>query len=163
AAMQLAWIVDARVVLTPLFSGALFANAGWVRPLCGAIVAAIAIARWWRGRAGDAERMFVCALAANAVAGALLYAQPRQVQLGMALEPLVVLAVVSQLAELRFGMIGAGALLVARMATLDSTMRSEERTNNPMLSGQAQQAVVDWLAQHGVRDDELVTTSYDHV
>jgi hypothetical protein len=163
AAMQLAWVIDPRVVLGPLFGGALSAGAGWVRPLLGGIVAAIAISRWSGNRETAGERMFVCAFLANAVAGALLYAHPRQFQLGMALEPLFVLALVSQLAELRVGTIVAAILLGARVATLSSLMIAERTTDNPMLSGRAQGALADWITAHGLRDDDLVTTSYDHV
>jgi hypothetical protein len=164
---QLAWVVDARVVLVPLVDGALRADAGTVRPLLGVAVFAVALRRWWTGRAGEAERMFVGALIGSALVGAWIYGDPRQFQLGMAIEPLFVLAVAQQIstaiARPRAAAAAAGGLLVVRALTLGALRSSEARTDNPMLSARAQGSLVDALRSDGIRGDELVTTSYDDV
>lgn len=100
AVHQLAWVADPRVILQPLADGGALPSAGLVRPLLGGLVAVAALVRWWGARAGEAERMFVCGLLGNALIGAWLYGDPLQFQLGMALEPLFVLALVHQLAAL---------------------------------------------------------------
>jgi hypothetical protein len=164
--VQLAWIVDPRIVLRPLIEGDLHAEAGWFRPALGGVVLVAALWRWWRARAGEAERMFVCGLIGNALVGAWLYGDPMQFQLGMALEPLFVLALVQQLSAIerpRAGAILAAALVCLRVATLGSLWSSERRTDNPMLSGRAQRDLVALLRSERVSGDDLITTTYDHV
>ncbi len=166
--MQLSWVVDPRVVLKPLIDGDLAVQVGALRGAIGLVVVAVALHRWWRARAGEAERLFVGALLGNAIVGAWLYGDPLQFQLGMALEPLFVLALVTQLASIsrRSFAIAASlavALLAARGLTLSSTRASERRTDNPMLSGSAQRALVEHLSARGVRGDDVITTAYDHV
>lgn len=167
-AVQLAWVADARMILTPLVEGGLTVSAGLVRPAVGGLIALLALVRWWRGRAREGERLFVAGLLGNTMLGAWLYGNPLQFQLGMALEPLFALAVAHQLqdlAEHREGVAAAIAavLLGARLFTLDSLAASERRTDNPMLSGRAQQALVAALRERRVTGDDLVTTTYDHV
>ena len=166
ALTQLAWMVDARVVLLPLVDGQLTAGAVWLRALAAGVVLATALWRWWHGRAGEAERLFAGALLGNSLVSAWLYGDPKQFQLGMALEPLFVLALCQQLAVLRPTRIAvtvAAVLLGLRAFTLASLWLHERRTDNPMLSGAAQRQLVAVLEHDGVRGDRLITTTYDHV
>jgi hypothetical protein len=124
--------------------------------------------------------MFVVALIGNALASAWLYDDPRQFQLGMALEPLFALAVAQQLAALaaRVGSANSAAsltrsrglacavaavLIGLRAVSLVSLALGERRTDNPMLSGRAQRALVELLSSERIAGDDLITTSYDHV
>lgn len=164
---QLAWVADPRVILQRLTDGDATVDTGLVRPLFAGLVAAAALHRWWHARAGEAERMFVCGLLGNALIGSWLYGDPLQFQLGMALEPLFVLAVVQQLSDVhrakgRAAIAVAGALLCARALTLASLWASERKTDNPMLSGRAQQALLDEIRSRSIRGDELLTTTYNH-
>jgi hypothetical protein len=165
--VQFAWVVDARVILSPIADGALHADAGVVRPLIGAAVFAFAVWRWWRGHAGEAERIFVGALVANALVGAWLYGDPMQFQLGMAIEPLFVLAVVQQISSTlthqRAAAAVAAVLLASRAMTMVSLRSSEARSENPMLSARAQKSLADTLRADGIAGDDLITTAYDHV
>ncbi|MFO0552190.1 MAG: hypothetical protein U0271_27635 [Polyangiaceae bacterium] len=168
AAVQLAWVADARMILTPLIEGGVTVSMGWVRPLLGGVVLVIALARWWFGRAREGERLFVAGLLGNSLIGAWLYGSPLQFQLGMALEPLFVLAVAHQLHDLGerralHAVLACVALLGVRAVTLRSVIWSERSTDNPMLSGVAQRSLVTALRERGVRGDDLVTTTYDHV
>ncbi len=168
ALVQLAWTIDPRIVLSRIVDGDLHVTIGWVRPLLAGVVAAAALWRWWGARAGEAERLFVGGLVGNSLCGAWLYGDPMQFQLGMALEPLFVLALAQQLAALsaervRVGVAAAAALLGLRVLTLGSLWASEQRTDNPMLSGRAQRSLVALLQIEGIRGDDLITTAYDHV
>jgi hypothetical protein len=168
ALVQLAWAVDPRIVLSRIVEGDLHAEAGWLRPLLAGVVVAVALWRWWGARAGEAERIFVGGLLGNALCGAWLYGDPMQFQLGMALEPLFVLALVQQLSSLsgeraRARVAIAAALLGLRALTLESLWASEQRTDNPMLSGRAQRSLVALLQAEKIRGDDLITTAYDHV
>ena len=168
ALVQLAWVADPRMLLAPLAAGELELGLSIPAALIGATVAGAAGARWWRGEAGDGERMFVCGLLGNALFGAWLYGKPWQFQLGMALEPLFVLAVVEQLravhrARPRLGQALAAAALLARLATLISLVWAEAHTANPMLSGAAQRAVLTEVEARDPSGDTLVTTTYNHV
>jgi 4-amino-4-deoxy-L-arabinose transferase-like glycosyltransferase len=166
--MQLAWVVDPTVILAPLVAGATTIDlARAVLPaLLGGGVLVAALCRWWRGRSGDGERMFVAAALGNALGGAWLYGDPAQFQLGMALEPLFALALAEQLAALAAvrRRVAAGllvALLTARALTLAALWHGERTTANPMLSGEAQRAVVAALAE--VDASRVLTTDYNHV
>ncbi len=164
--MQLAWVVDPRVVLSALVGGAASARPATLAALLGAVVTGVALVRWWRGTAREGERLFVAALLGNAILGAFLYGDPLQFQLGMALEPLFVLAVAVQLDGVSIRgrtpvFVAVAALFVARIATLASLAAEQRRTDNPMLSGRAQRAVVAALAT--VPGETVVTTAYDHV
>lgn len=165
-AAQLGWVVDPRGVLGPLVGG--LSPAGGPAIAVGSVVAAAAVVRWHRGVAREPERLFVAALLGNAVFGAYLYGDPGQFQLGMALEPLFVLAIVAQLGAIatrtRGPVLAAGAALVlARAATLGSLAWAEARTDNPMLSGAAQRSLVAALAADGARPATTLTTTYDQV
>ena len=165
--MQLAWVVDPRVILEPLVAGAaaIDMTRAVVPALLGGGVLGAAVVRWWRGRSRDGERMFVAATLANALGGAWLYGDPAQFQLAMALEPLFILALAEQLGALwsthrrvAGGLIAA--VIVARALTLASLWHSESVTANPMLSGQAQRAVLAELAQ--LDASRVLTTDYNH-
>lgn len=166
--MQLAWVVDPTVILAPLVAGATTIDlARAVLPaLLGGGVLVAALIRWWRGRSGDGERMFVAAALGNALGGAWLYGDPAQFQLGMALEPLFTLALAEQLAALatvrrRVAAALLVALLGARALTLAALWHGERTTANPMLSGEAQRAVVAALAE--LDASRVLTTDYNHV
>lgn len=167
-AMQLGFMVDARVVLSPLVEGRLDAPLGIVRPLLGAIVTGFAFLRFWRAQAGEAERTYLGGLLGNAFLGAWLYKSPNEFQLGMALEPLFVLALVQQISGLaeqraRYAGFVAATLLGLRGMTLGSLWASETRTDNPMLAGKAQHDVVEFLRTEHADGNETITTAYDHV
>ncbi len=165
--MQLAWVVDPRVILGPLVAGAptIDMTRAALPALLGGLVLGVALLRWWRARSGDGERMFVAATLGNALGGAWLYGDPAQFQLAMALEPLFALALAEQLGALwathrRMAVGLIAAVIVARALTLASLMYSERSTANPMLSGQAQRAVLAELAQRGA--SRVLTTDYNH-
>lgn len=163
---QLAWVVDGRVILTPLLRGALPSSTFILLALPGLAVLLLAAVRWWSARAGDGECMFLAAALGNALFGAWLYGDPQQFQLGMALEPLFALCLADQLLALRALrprlLAPAIALLLALRAyqTLD-LLRSERQTANPMLSGAAQRALVAVLDAHPAAT--VITTAYNHV
>lgn len=167
--VQLAWVVDPRVILAPLVAGAATIELarGVLPALLGGVVLVVASVRWWRGRSGDGERMFVAAALGNALGGAWLYGDPAQFQLGMALEPLFALALAEQLAgsaaavRRRVAVALVFALLAARALTLAALWHGERATANPMLSGRAQRAVVAALAE--VDASRVLTTDYNHV
>jgi len=136
-----------------------------VPALLGGVVLGVGLLRWWRGRSGDGERMFIAATLGNALGGAWLYGDPAQFQLAMALEPLFALALAEQLGALGSthrrvagGLIAA--VIVARALTLGSLWHGERVTANPMLSGQAQRAVLAELAQLDAA--RVLTTDYNH-
>jgi MFS family permease len=165
--MQLAWVVDPRVILGPLVAGTdtIDLSRAVVPALLGGVVFGAALVRWWRGRSGDGERMFVAATLGNALAGAWLYGEASQFQLGMALEPLFILAVAEQLGALwlvrrRVAVGLIAAVLIGRALTLGSLWHSERHTGNPMLSGLAQRAVVAELAL--LDATRVLTTDYNH-
>jgi hypothetical protein len=169
-AAQLEWICDPRVVLAPLIAGRPDLDAPTWPRLLGHAVLLVALARWWRGRAGDGECMFVGAALGNALFGAWLYGDPQQFQLGMALEPLFALALAQQLAALARTPASARAaglllalLLTARaLQTLD-LLRRERVTANPMLSGGAQRALTAALRARLDAGAVVLTTAYNHV
>lgn len=166
--VQLAWVVDPRVILGPLVGGdaAIDLARGAVPAAIGAVVLIAAMVRWWRGRSGDGERMFVAAALGNALGGAWLYGDPVQFQLGMALEPLFALALAEQLAALwptrpRVTSLIVMTAIVARALTLGSLWRAEQVTGNPMLSGRAQHDALAVLER--VDGARVLTTDYNHV
>jgi hypothetical protein len=167
-AVQLGFVADARMVLSPLVEGGLQAPLGVVRPLVGLTVTIVAFVRFWQARAGEAERIFLAGLLGNAFVGAWLYGDPSEFQLGMALESLFVLALGQQIDALvrrrrQVGMFVAASLLLARAWTLGSLWRAEIHTNNPMLAGHAQRELLREVQARGVPGDAFITTAYDHV
>ncbi|MFV8749439.1 glycosyltransferase family 39 protein [Nannocystaceae bacterium ST9] len=167
AFVQLAWVVDPRLILAPLVAGSLEVDLarGVIPALIGSLVLVAALVRWWRGRSRDGERMFVVALLANASFGAWLYGKPMQFQLAMALEPLFALALIEQLhavwqARRRVGAWLIAAAILARASSLVSLAQAERATGNPMLSGQAQRAVV--AAIEPLDPSRVLTTDYNH-
>jgi hypothetical protein len=167
---QLSWVVDGRVILLPLFGEGepeMWSGLGLLRIGLGGTVAVAALVRWRRGGATLAEKLFCAGLFSNALLGAWLYGRPSQFQLGMALEPLFVLALVAQCVALerrarRLGIGVAGLLLSLRLVTLSSTAQAEARSSNPMLSGSAQRQLLETIEQHGIGGNQLVTTTYDY-
>lgn len=165
-AAQLAWVADPNTVLLPLLTGV---DARSLLPLAfGTAVLLLALARWWHARAGDAECLLVAAALGNALFGAWLYGNPQQFQLGMALEPLLALAVASQLQSAaprarRLVLAAAALLLALRLAQCATLLAAERRTENPMLSGQAQRALTRALLAADPGEHSVVTTTYNHV
>jgi hypothetical protein len=163
---QLAWVIDPRVLLAPIARNATRPDPMWLAAIAGAAVMAASLRRWWLGRARESERLFACGVLANAVSGVWLYGNPLQFQLGMSLEPLFVLALAQQLASLdrpRVMASVAALLLAARTFTWGSLLFSERKSDNAMLSGVAQRALVEQVRARHIADDDLLTTTYDHV
>ncbi|MBZ5712697.1 hypothetical protein [Nannocystis pusilla] len=164
-AAQLAYVADPDTVLLPLVAD--LSRSPLPGLVFGTAVFLLALARWSRGRAGDGECMFVAAALANALFGAWLYGDPRQFQLGMALEPLFVLAVAHQLQSLapRPRLLAAlvAGLLAARAWQCGVLLAAERATTNPMLSGKAQRELTGALAERGPGPGDIVTTTYNHV
>jgi len=164
--LDLAFVADANTVLGPLTRGAAALGALWPFAVVGALPLAAALVRWWRGDAGDGERMFVCAALATAVGGAWLYGDPNQFQLALALEPLWALALAEQVVALRAGRPRVAhavlaSLLLLRGQALARGVADSARPGNPMLSGQVQHAAAARLRALGVTGPELVTTTYN--
>jgi hypothetical protein len=162
-AAQLAWVADPNTVLVPLLR--LTSPAPLLPTVFGAVVFLLALARWWRARATDGECLFIAAALGNALCGAWLYGDPQQFQLGMALEPLFLIAVAGQLQSLPRRHLAAGLLallLLARAWQCQTLLAAERVVANPMLSGTAQReltAAVLARADHGA----VLTTTYNHV
>jgi len=164
-AAQLAWVVDPATVLLPLVAGR------EREPLPGLVfgtaILLLAVVRWSRGRAGDGECMFVAAALGNALFGAWLYGDPQQFQLGMALEPLFVLAVAQQLqswqSRPRLAAVLVAGLLAARAWQCNAILAAERATANPMLSGKAQRELLAVLADRHPGAGDIITTTYNHV
>ena len=161
-AAQLAWVADPGTILLPLHD---HREPAPLVPLAfGAAVFLLALVRWWRERASDGECLFVAATLGNALFGAWLYGSPLQFQLGMALEPLFVLAVTSQvgaLARLRAPLLAV--LLAVRAWQCHTLLDVEARTANPMLSGASQRALTGALLAERPGPGSVVTTTYNHV
>lgn len=163
-AAQLAWVADPNTVLVPLLT--LVERSSLLPLVFGTAVLLLALARWWRERATDGECLFVAAALGNALVGAWLYGDPQQFQLGMALEPLFVIAVVGQLRAVPRPRLAAGllsALLLARAWQCAALQGAERRVANPMLSGAAQRELVAAVLARAPGPGELVSTTYNHV
>jgi hypothetical protein len=164
-ALQLSWVGDPLGVLSALSLGDASIGPTAFAALIGTVPFVAAIARWWHGCAGDAERMFACAAVANAIGSAWLYGRTDQFQLALALEPLFALAVAEQIGALRTRAwigIGAGAALLLRAQGIAHGLWLEPRIANPMLSGATQRGAVAALRDAGERGDGVVTTMYEH-
>jgi hypothetical protein len=159
--LELAWVADANGILGPLTRGE---NAGGTllpAAIAGALPLGIALARWWRGTASDAERMLVCGALADAIAGAWLYRAPNQFQLGLALEPLWALAVAEQVAALATRQRRGIAIALLFFLRVQGDLRgllTDRNPGNPMLSGRTQRAAVARIAELGA--EKIVTTDY---
>jgi hypothetical protein len=160
--LQLAWLADANSVLGPLFRGDGRLGLVWPWALAGTIPFGAALLRWWRGVAGDGERMFAVAVLANAILAAWLYASQHQFQLALPLEPLVALAVAEQICALSMSPRIVALILVAalRIQSLARGISSELAPGNPMASGKTQLAALARIQTLGARSDEIVTTTY---
>ncbi|PCC70426.1 hypothetical protein SAMN02745121_06666 [Nannocystis exedens] len=163
-AAQLAWVADPDTVLLPLVAD--LPRSPLPGLVFGTAVLALALGRWWRARAGDGECLFVAAALGNALFGAWLYGDPQQFQLGMALEPLFVLAVAHPLQSLRSPRLAAlavTALLSLRAWQCAALLSAEQAVTNPMLSGAAQRQLTATLAARHPGEGDVVTTTYNHV
>jgi hypothetical protein len=164
--VQLAWLGDAQSMLGPVRSGAAPVRPLVLGALVGTMPVGFAITRWWRGTAGDGERMLVAGLLGNVVGGAFLYQQPSEFQLAMALEPLLAVAVAEQVGSLvatrRAWGAGVAALALAvRAQSVFFGLTLDRHGTNPMFSGRTQLGAVATLEELGVRGPELVTTTYN--
>jgi hypothetical protein len=162
--VQVAWLGDAQSILGPVRSGAPPFGPLVLGALVGAIPVGFALARWWRGVAGDGERMLVAGLLGNVVGGAFLYGQPSEFQLAMALDPLLAVAVaeqVSGIVEKRRAWAALAIALVVRAQSVVFGLALDWRGTNPMFSGSTQRGAVAKLEELGVRGPELVTTTYN--
>lgn len=162
--VQLAWLGDAQSILGPIRTGARsIAHLAGAAAVGAAAVTIVAV-RVRRRTAGDGERMLIAGLLGNVVGGAVLYGDPWQFQLAMALDPLLAIAVAEQvgsIAPTRALALAAAALLV-RTQTLVLGLRLDSRGSNPIFSGRAQLALIEQLQQLSIRGPELVTTNYNH-
>lgn len=162
-AAQLAWVADPNTVLVPLLT--LTSPAPLLPTVLGALVFLLAVARWWRARATGGECLFVAAALGNALCGAWLYGDPQQFQLGMALEPLFVIAVAGQLQSLPRRHLAAvllALLLLLRARQCVALLAAERAVANPMLSGAAQRELTAAVLARAA-DGVVVTTTYNHV
>jgi hypothetical protein len=162
--LQLAWLADANTVLHPMIAGEQRLPPLWQFALITAVPLVAALVRWWRGQAGDGERMLVCATLGSVIAGAWLYRTPNQFQLALALEPFAAIAVAEQLGAWRrvARQSAAIALVLVGLWRAQSVVRGlavEARPGNPMLSGRVQHAAVERLRD--VSGETLVTTTYN--
>lgn len=155
---QLTWVTDPRTILEPLLTSTPITTPLWLA-LPGLAVFLLAAHRWWHARAGDGECMFLAAALGNALFGAWLYGDPQQFQLGMALEPLFAICLISQVNNSR-PLLLAIILALRAHQTLD-LLASERHTANPMLSGAAQRALVTTL--ESLPPAPIITTAYNHV
>ncbi|MDC0673409.1 hypothetical protein [Nannocystis radixulma] len=164
-AAQLAYVADPGTVLLPLVAD--LSRSALPGLVFGTAILLLALARWSRARAGDGECLFVAAALGNALFGAWLYGDPQQFQLGMALEPLFVLAVAHQLQSLaaRPRLLAAlvAGLLAMRAWQCGVLLAAERATTNPMLSGKAQRELTAALAERRPGPGDIVTTTYNHV
>lgn len=167
-AVQLAWLGDAQSILGPVRTGGAPTSALAAGALVGAIPVGLAIARWWRGAAGDGERMLVAALLGNAVFGALLYRNAAQFQLAIALDPLLAVAVAEQVASLagsarspRWPALAAALALAVRAQSVAFGLALDARGTNTMFSGRVQRGAVAELEALGARGPEILTTTYN--
>jgi len=164
--VQVAWLGDASSILRPLRSGA-----GLVFPMAigltlGLPVVAAAFVRLARGRALLAERMLLASLAGNVLGGALLYGDPMQFQLAMALEPIVALALTEQVLSLgtaRRRSVVVAVAMAARMQSVVLGLWLDRHGVNPMFSGLVQQAATAKLEALGTNGHDVLTTTYNHV
>ncbi len=164
--VQMAWLGDAQSILGPLRRGGSLAGPLAVGVALAAAPVAAAAWRWRRGSAGLGEQMLVAGLVANAAGGALLYGDPMQFQLGMALEPLFALAVADQVAALptvRLRLAAVALALVARGQGLAYGLWLDHHGANPMFSARAQKAAVELLQRLGAKGPDVLTTTYNHV
>ena len=163
--VQMAWLGDAQSLLGPLRGGAALVPAMGLGAALAAVPVAAASWRWWRGSAGLGERMLVASLGANVAGGAVLYGDPLQFQLGMALEPLFALALAEQLAGLRAArmqMALATLALVARVQGSATGLWLDHHGDNPMFSAKTQLAAVALLQRLGASGPDVLTTTYNH-
>ncbi|MDI3289057.1 hypothetical protein [Polyangium sp. 15x6] len=161
--VQIAWLGDALSILGPLRTGAPLPLSITKGVLLGLAPLVIALVRLRRGTAGDGERMLLAGLLGNAVLGALLYGDPMQFQLAMALEPLLAVAVAEQIASVSLRRIVplVALALVWRAQSMVIGLWQDTRVSNPMFSGHAQRAVVTKLESLGAKGPDLVTTTYN--
>ena len=163
-AVQLAWLGDANAILDPLRAGTRPGGAHFAAAVAlGVIPFGLALARWWRGTAGDGERMLVAAVLSNATVGAALYNSPAQFQLAIALDVLLALALIEQVLSLRgrVAVAALGAVLLVKGVEVAHGLRGDAVVANPMLSARTQHAALAQLSSLQARGPEVLTTTYN--
>jgi hypothetical protein len=167
--VHLAWLGDSTSIWAPLYAGQKSLGAGlWPAAALAAVVVIFAIVRAARRTAGEGEAMLLAAGATTMAAAALLYRNANQFQLALPLEPLFALAGAEQivaagkLAWSRSSWLVGGLAVVARVQGAARGMVLDAHADNPMLSGAAQRAASERLAELGARGPEVVTTTYNH-
>ncbi|MFO0595696.1 MAG: hypothetical protein U0228_10335 [Myxococcaceae bacterium] len=165
--VQLAWLGDASSVLRPLRMGTVPGGPHLaLAAVLGAVPVAVGLVRWWRGVAGDGERMLVVTVLGNTVLGAALYDSPEQFQLAIALDALLGVALAGQLASVSSPRLRMAAIVVVvglKATTLGAALADDAHIANPMLSGKSQRAALAWLDTRGARGPDILTTTYNQV
>lgn len=163
-AVQLAWLGDANAILDPLRSGTVPGGTHFVIAVAlGVIPFSLAMVRWWRGTAGDGERMLVVAVLSNATVGAALYNSPAQFQLAIALDVLLALALLEQVMSLRGRavLVALGAVLLVKSYEVARGLRGDATVATPMFSFRAQHAALEQLQALGAKGPDVMTTTYN--
>jgi hypothetical protein len=164
ALLVLAWLGDAGSIWRPLALGHMSLGALGASAAIAAVPTGAALWRLARGGAGPGEKLFLAALGTTVVGGALLYRDPNQFQLALALEPFLAIAVAEQLAAVPARRV-RGALVVAVLAWRALTaawgLSLDARAANPMLSGACQRGAVARLEALGVPGERIVATTYN--
>ncbi len=118
------------------------------------------------GRAGLASRCLLLAFLATVLGTALLYVRPGEFTLALPLEALWCLAIAEQLQAIpwpRLGTMLTAGVLLLRLLGLGEGLALDRQADNPMWSGSCQRGAAQWLQNHGVLGQDLVTTTYNQV
>lgn len=163
--LSLAWLGDATSIWGPLARGE--TSLGLSALLVGAAISGVSVlaasVRWALGEARVGERMFVAASAGVVIGGALLYRDPNQFQLALALEPLAALALADQVDALvskRAAFAFALVIATRGLATYKG-LSLGAHVANPMLSGRAQRVALAKLEALGAQGSDVLTTVYN--
>lgn len=163
-AVQLAWLGDANAILDPLRSGTVPGGTHFgLAVALGVIPFSLALLRWWRGTAGDGERMLVVAVVSNATVGSALYNSPAQFQLAIALDVLLAVALFEQLSSLRGRavLVALGVVLLVKGVEVAHGLRGDASVATPMFSIRAQHAALEQLKTLGAKGPDVMTTTYN--
>jgi hypothetical protein len=165
--LGLAWLGDAaHSIWEPLARGQMSPRDSlWMPALIAMVPTALALIRLGMQRAREGEKMYLAALAGATLASALVYRDPHQFQLFMAVEPLLAIAIAEQAALLTirsWRWIGLVLILIVRLQSLHLGLSLDTENSNPMLSGKTQRALVDFLGRPEHQRETLLTTSYQH-
>ncbi len=171
ALVTLAFLGDASRIWAPISLGSLrLSSQGlWAPAWLAGLVFISALYRILKRRAGWGEQLYLWTMISSILAGAVLYGNPDQFQLAMAIEPLLALALGEQIASIfsngqkSAGMALLTSLLLARAHGLYMGLAVSARDNqNPMFSAKAQRAAIAAMRALGIQGPELLTTVYNH-